>query len=204
MYIIHICIHTYIYIYIYIYICVYIPVGPLLGPGEARADPSDPRGPGPWFQAFVGMHRDCVMYCLCSCRNSVCHEIPLDPALSNMTCWGLCRAAGPLGAGGARARVALFQSLAECGFKTRRDCLAQQNLSWASIYWYTRESQRRTASSSSRSPTVLFQQYSANQPLAFSCPRRPLAGALLARAVKTAGGAASWRGGPAPSILICP
>ena len=33
---------------------------------------------------------------------------------------------------------------------------------WASIHWYMREGQRGTVSSSSRSRTVLVQQYSAN------------------------------------------
>ena len=36
------------------------------------------------------------------------------------------------------------------------------NLSRASIYWYMHEQQRRTVSSNLRSPTVLYQQYSAN------------------------------------------
>ena len=59
-------------------------------------------------------------------------------------------------------RPAIDERLAEYGWKPHRDCLAQRNLSRASIYWYMREQQRGTVSSNSRVQTALVQQYSAN------------------------------------------
>ena len=56
----------------------------------------------------------------------------------------------------------LSEMLAEYGWKPHRNLLAQNSLSWASFYWYMRETQRGTVSSNSRSQAVLFQRCSAN------------------------------------------
>ena len=54
------------------------------------------------------------------------------------------------------------EKLAEYGWKPHRDRVARKNLSRASIYRYTHENQRGTASSNSRCQTVPFRQHSAN------------------------------------------
>ena len=57
-----------------------------------------------------------------------------------------------------RAERPFRESLVEYGWQPDRVCVAQTNLSGASIYWHTRETQRGAVSSNSRSQTVLFQQ----------------------------------------------
>ena len=56
----------------------------------------------------------------------------------------------------------VVERLAEYAWKTHGYCWTQRSLSRASIYWYVREQQRGTVSSSSRFPTAPFRQYSAN------------------------------------------
>ena len=70
------------------------------------------------------------------------------------------RGVGSNSIGSGRCRCS--ERLAEHDLKHHRDLMSQTNLYRASIYWYMRETQRRTVSSNSRSPTVLFRQYSAN------------------------------------------
>ena len=53
-----------------------------------------------------------------------------------------------------------YERSAEYGWN--RASLAQTNLSRASFYWYTRETQRGTFSSDSRSQAAPFQRYSAS------------------------------------------
>ena len=54
------------------------------------------------------------------------------------------------------------ERLAEYGLNMNRYVLARKCLSRASTYCYIHDTQRRTVSSNSKSPTVLFQHYSAN------------------------------------------
>ena len=60
---------------------------------------------------------------------------------------------------------------------------AQRGLSRASIYWYMREQQKSTVSSTSRSQTILFQQYSAILSLDEKCTAEVLPVEKVCRAL---------------------
>ena len=99
------------------------------------------------------VHRECAYLSLAAAAPAGCGSCSCHPrALSQARASALRL----------RGRGCLNERLAEYGWRPHRVALAQQQLSRASIYWYMREQQRGTASSSSRFQAVLFQQYSTN------------------------------------------